>query len=401
MRNLRIDELKQVPLEDQDIEICERKGVGHPDYICDSMMNDLSIELSREYLKRFGSIMHHNIDKAMLVAGEVRKRYGGGEVTKPMAMIIGDRATFLVNNDEVPVEEIAIRTGKNWFRRNMRFVDPDKHVRFQVELKPGSEQLTDIFRRESTVLGANDTSAAVGYAPLTETERIVYETERFVNSKEFKMEHTHSGEDVKVMGLREGRTLQVTMAMAFVDKYVPNEDSYFKLKEEVFQEVKNFLDERTTMKVSLFLNTLDQKGRGTAGTYLTVLGTSADDGDCGQVGRGNRVNGVIPLRRPAGSEAAAGKNPVSHVGKIYSLLTFKMAQRIYTEVPGLKEIYVWLLSQIGRPINDPKIASVQLVPNPGTNIREIRPEVEAIVNAELDNINKFCYELAEGLMPVC
>jgi len=401
LRNIKVDELRQIPLGEQYLEICERKGIGHPDYICDSMMNELSVELSREYIKRFGSIMHHNVDKAMLVAGEVTKKYGGGEVIKPMSMIIGDRATFRIDDGELPIEEIAIRTGKEWFRRNMRFVDPDKHVRFQVELKPGSEQLTDIFKRGSGVLGANDTSAAVGYAPLTDTERIVFETERFVNSREFKAEHPESGEDIKVMGLREGNELQVTMAMAFVDRYVPSENAYFRMKQEMYDEVKNFIAERTQMKISLFLNTLDQPGRGTAGTYLTVLGTSADDGDGGQVGRGNRVNGLIPLKRPAGSEAAAGKNPVSHVGKIYNLLSFKIAQKIYQEVPGIREIYVWLLSQIGRPIDDPKIAAVQMILEPGTTVAHVKSDVEAIVNGELDSINEFCYELAEGRVPVC
>jgi hypothetical protein len=52
---------------------------------------------------------------------------------------------------------------------------------------------------------------------------------------------------------------------------------------------------------------------------LTVLGTSAEGGDCGEVGRGNRVNGIAASNRPLGLEAAAGKNPVSHVGKIYTL----------------------------------------------------------------------------------
>jgi S-adenosylmethionine synthetase len=57
-----VKELSQVPLEQQPMEIVERKGVGHPDSICDAMLNEISIALSKEYLKKFGSIMHHNID---------------------------------------------------------------------------------------------------------------------------------------------------------------------------------------------------------------------------------------------------------------------------------------------------------------------------------------------------
>ena len=95
--------------------------------------------------------------------------------------------------------------------------------------------------------------------------------------------------------------------------------------------------------------------------YLSVLGTSAEDADSGQVGRGNRVNGVISLNRPMGTEAAAGKNPVSHVGKIYNILTHKIANDIYQKTKGIKEVYIWMCSQIGQPIDQPKIISAQLI----------------------------------------
>ena len=75
-------------------------------------------------------------------------------------------------------------------------------MKYQVELKPGSAALTDIFKRKGEILGANDTSAAVGYAPLTPTENIVLETERFINSKSFKKKFPESGEDVKIMAFR-------------------------------------------------------------------------------------------------------------------------------------------------------------------------------------------------------
>src|SRR5947199_10784479 len=106
------------------------------------------------------------------------------------------------------------------------------------------------------------------------------------------------------------------------------------------------------------------------GLYLTVLGTSADDGYGGQVGRGNRVNGVIPLNRPTCSEAAAGKNPVSHVGKIYNLLTYEIAQHVHQKISGVREVYVWLLSQIGKPINEPKVAGVELILDKGVEQKQ-------------------------------
>jgi S-adenosylmethionine synthetase len=134
--------------------------------------------------------------------------------------------------------------------------------------------------------------------------------------------------------------------------------------------------------------------------YLTVLGTSAEGGDCGQVGRGNKVNGVIALNRPMSTEAAAGKNPVSHVGKIYTLLTHRMAQEIYTHVPGLSEVYIWLCSQIGSPIGQPLIASAQLILQPGAALSDIKPAVEDMIDRELSAIHEFTSRLAKGELPV-
>lgn len=402
MANISVNVLSQIPVEDQPIEMCERKGVGHPDSICDSMMDRISVALSEEYLKRFGVIRHHNIDKGLLVAGEVECKFGGGKVVQPMLAVFGDRATFTVGQDSVPVKEIVKDTARKWFKQNLRMVDPDEHVRYQIELKRGSDALTDIFERKGKYLGANDTSAAVGFAPMTTTERVVLETERFLNSTDFKKRHPEVGEDIKVMGMRKNRQLNLTIAIAFIDRYVNDEASYFKRKDEVKQEVLDFAHaNRHLDSVDVSINTADLPGRGLPGLYLTVLGTSADGADSGQVGRGNRVNGIIPLNRPTCSEAAAGKNPASHVGKIYNLLTYQIANRIQRETSGVREVYVWLLSQIGQPINEPKIASVQLILKPGTSMKEISSHVEDLVSAELLNIDKFSEELAHGRIPVC
>jgi S-adenosylmethionine synthetase len=130
--------------------------------------------------------------------------------------------------------------------------------------------------------------------------------------------------------------------------------------------------------------------------YLTVLGTSAEGGDCGEVGRGNKVNGVIALNRPMSTEAAAGKNPVSHVGKIYNLLTHRIADEVYQTVPGLREIYIWLCSQIGKPIDQPLIASAQLVLKPGVKLDDIRGDVATVIDRELANIYDFTKRLTRG-----
>jgi S-adenosylmethionine synthetase len=360
-------------------------------------MDNISIGLSREYLEKAGSILHHNVDKALLVAGETEPRFGGGIVKQPMLFIFGDRATSEFNGTKINVGEIAVSVAKEWFRKNMRFVNPEKHVKYQVELKPGSAGLVDIFKRKGKVLGANDTSAAVGYAPMTRTEKIVLNTEQFLNSKEFKQHFPESGEDIKVMGSRINNNLNLTISMAFVDRFVCSEEDYFEKKAKILEEINRFVSASTNFEsVSVQVNTLDVRGRGLGGIYLTVLGTSADSGDSGQVGRGNRVNGLISLNRPFCSEAAAGKNPVSHVGKIYNVLTYKIAQHVYEDVPEVEEVYIWLLSKIGSPIDQPAVAAAQVIMKGNNSLEKTRREISEVLDYELENIDKFCMELAQG-----
>jgi S-adenosylmethionine synthetase len=401
MSNIIIEELKQTPLEEQRVELVERKGLGHPDSICDAIMEQVSLALCQEYLNTFGRVLHHNIDKGLLVAGQTEPRLGGGKVLEPMRLIFGDRATAEYKGKHIAVGAIAEASARDWLRQNLRFVDPMKHIVIQNELKHGSPELIDIFERE--VIGANDTSAAVGYAPFSETEQIVYDAERYLNSADFKGRFPAAGEDIKVMGYRRDHHLTLTVSIAFIDRFVPNGQAYFESKEEICTDLQYHL--RNLMQkldeLSIDINTLDEPGRGEGGMYLTVLGTSAEGGDCGQVGRGNKVNGLIALNRPMSTEAAAGKNPVSHVGKIYNLLSHVIAQEISSQVPGVGEVYVWLCSQIGHPLDQPMIASAQLILQPGAALADIKPAVEELIEGELSRIHEFTDRLARGELPVC
>lgn len=383
-----------------DVEIVERKGLGHPDTICDLVMERISQALSQAYLKHFGRILHHNCDKGLLVAGKVERRYGGGRVIEPMKLVIGDRATFV---REFNIAEIAIATAKKWFHENLPEIDPVRHLAYQVELKGGSDELTAIFRGNPVITPANDTSAAVGYAPLTETERTVLEAERFLNSSEFKHKYPESGKDVKIMGVRRGKHLSLTVAMPLLDKYILSEPRYFQIKEEMRQALISYLLSRPGQlrDVTVAMNTLDRDGAGLSGMYLSVLGTSAEDADSGAVGRGNQVNGVIALNRPRGSEAAAGKNPVSHVGKIYSVLTYLLAEQIYRQVPGVRHAVVWLCSRIGQPVDEPQVAAVQVALDNHTKLAIVETGVREIVAREMELMPQFCRGLASGEYSIC
>jgi len=401
MRRITLEQLKVPPMGERRVEVVERKGLGHPDTICDSIMNQISVDLCKAYMKEFGAILHHNTDKSLLVAGQVEHAFGGGKMLEPMEIIFGDRAAYGTKEKTIDVERICELAAHNWFRENMRFVDPNVNLRCVNKIKPGSAELSDIFNRKTgKFLGANDTSAAVGYAPLSETESLVLHLEKFYNSKDYKKRHPESGEDIKVMGLRNGGKLSFTVCMGMIERFIASEDAYFKRKDEIVADGLEFLRAKTKKDVTLDLNTLDVRGRGIHGTYLSVTGTSAEDGDCGQVGRGNRVHGIIPLNRPGSSEAAAGKNPVSHIGKIYNLLTYKLAERMHRELGNVDEVYVWLVSQIGKPVDQPHIIAVQIAHMGELDMKAIQPKVNDVVEHEFDHLDKFIDELAHGKIPV-
>ena len=395
-------ESSRPPCEEEAVEIVERKGLGHPDTICDAVMESVSVALSQAYLKRCGRVLHFNADKGMLVAGQVACRFGGGAVLAPMRLVMGDRATFEWKQTQIPVREIAERTAYQWFKRHLPRIRPVKDLECQVELRPASEELRSVTERSREPV-ANDTSAAVGYAPLTPTERLVFQIERFLNGSSFKREFPDTGEDVKVLAVRTGRSVTVTVSMPFLSPLIRKESQYIMRKQSAARALKSFVKRKIGDRFSpeIFLNVLDRPGLGEMGAYLTLLGTSAEAGDSGEVGRGNRVCGIVSVHRPASAEAAAGKNPVAHVGKIYNVMAQVLAEDIQKRVQGVRGVTVSITSQIGKPISAPHIVAVEVNLNRGTTLASVAPQIGREVQAAFTHIQPFCRALTRGLYAVC
>jgi S-adenosylmethionine synthetase len=396
VRNIEVELLRMQSVKDMRVELVERKGLGHPDYIADSASEAASRALCRYYLKEFGTILHHNLDKTLLVGGQANPRFGGGEVLEPIYIIVSGRATTEVRLEDgvhkVPFGKLVVEAVREWIKSNFRYLDPDSHVIIDYMIRRGSADLVTIFEAgKGAIPLANDTSIGVGFAPLTTLERLVYETERTLNNKEFKKKYPAVGEDVKVMGLRRDKKIVLTIAAAIIDREVSNPYEYMKVKEDIVEEVKSLAHKiAPDHEIEVHVNTADMPERGSF--YLTVTGTSAEHGDDGQTGRGNRANGLITPMRPISLEATAGKNPVNHVGKIYNVLAKLVAEKVYEEHEDLfSDVYVELLSQIGKPIDRPLIANVKLIPRAITmsNIpTHVKEDVVAIVDSYLSNITK-------------
>jgi len=321
-------------------------------------------------------------------------------VITPILIIHAGRATNIVNYDGklryVPVARLAIEATKEWFSKNMRFLDPERHVVVDNKVNPGSADLVSLFERGKKVVPlANDTSFGVGFAPLTPLEKTVLEIEKTLNSSQFKRRVPESGEDIKVMGLRRGNDYVITVAAAVVAPLTKNYEHYQAIKAAIAEEALRVAQKNLdSSRIQVFVNTADKDE---SNAYLTVTGTSAEQGDDGAVGRGNRANGLITPNRPMSLEAVAGKNPVSHVGKIYNIASQRIAEKIVKEL-DVKEVYVKMLSQIGRPIDDPLQIDIEFL---GDNASAtLISTAQAIAEQEVANLSKLTELLLRGEIKV-
>ena len=399
MANIVITPMTFRPTYELDAEIVERKGTGHPDTICDYLAENLSRELCLWYLREYGAVMHHNVDKALLVGGVARAEFGGGEVIEPIEIYLVGRAILEKDGKRLDVHDLAVESAKRWLRENIKNLDVERHVVIHTKIKPGSRDLVELFERfqkKGEVPLANDTSFGVGYAPLDSLERAVFEAERFLNSEGMKKEHPEIGEDIKVMGVRIRDKFRLTIALAFVGKYIKDIQDYFQKKEEIRKKVKERVEALISKEVDIFINTADSRENNSV--YITVTGTSAEQGDDGQVGRGNRVNGLITPYRPMSLEAAAGKNPISHIGKIYNRVANLIAQRVVEEVEEVEEAYCYIVSQIGKPINEPQVLDVSV--RTKKDLKSLEELVRKIAQEELDKMPEVWKGFVEGLYPV-
>ncbi|MEF8783660.1 MAG: methionine adenosyltransferase [Haloarculaceae archaeon] len=391
-RNIRVQPATGRAVEDQAVEIVERKGLGHPDSICDGVAETVSRALARTYLDRFGTVLHFNTDETQLVAGTAAPAFGGGEVLEPIYLLIVGRATKAYAGERIPTETVALEAAREYLDENFPELDVGSEVVLDVNLGEGSGDLQEVFGEDGAVPMANDTSYGVGHAPLTETERIVYNVERRLND-EYGADHPELGQDIKVMGKREDDHIDVTVAAAMIDRHLGGIDEYRDAVTGVEEFASEIAREYTDRAVDVHVNTADNYEEGAI--YLTTTGTSAEQGDDGSVGRGNRANGLITPNRPMSMEATSGKNPVNHIGKIYNLLSTEIAHSVTKEVEGIRQLQVRLLSQIGQPIDNPHVADAEVITGDSTDVAAIESEVAAAIDEELASVTDITERVIE------
>ena len=332
--------------------------------------------------------MHFNVDKGLLVAGRSAPRFNGGAIVQPAKLIICGRATDAAGRFDIGATagEAARRHLATQLRRGA------SNIRIECAIRRGSAALEAIYA--DSPHRANDTSYGVGYWPYTRMEMTVLTAARLLHSSAFFARFPAAGDDFKVMGVRRQRALELTIAIAMVDSEITNVAHYFDIKRAMTQ----YLGERLG-GAAVQVNALDDaNATDESGLYLTVTGLSAEMGDDGQVGRGNRVNGLITPGRPMSLEAAAGKNPAAHVGKIYNVLAGKMARTICERMPDVQEANVQLVSRIGQPIDEPWAVNVELFPTRPLDDK-LRTQARCIAAEELSRVFALSLRLERDGLP--
>lgn len=385
-------QIEELSAPSRAVELVERKGLGHPDTLSDALAEGVSRALSRYYLVHYGHILHHNVDKVLLSAGRSRPQWGGGELLEPIAIFLGGRATSGIGPERVPIAELAGEASRSVFARCFPGLDLERHLLIQSRIHPGSRDLVQLFERGSVPL-ANDTSFGVGHAPLSPLESLVLSLETHLNSDAFRAAHPEAGADVKIGALRCGSELQLTVARAFIGSALASASDYLEAKAETARCIEQFALERG-LPARVSVNTADAPEAGAF--YLTVIGTSVESGDDGQVGRGNRANGLITPYRPMSMEALAGKNPVNHVGKLYNVLAREIAEALVASVPEIAAARCYLSSQIGRRIDDPQLVHVELETRDASPPAAHAARVEQVVRERAASIPRITERIVAG-----
>lgn len=393
-RNIQIEALDQIPLEKQRIELAERKCLGHPDSIADGIAESISQALCKTYLEEFGVVLHHNTDQGEVVAGESAPKFGGGRMIRPIYVLLDGRATKEWNGVKVPADAVAVEAANTYIHKILPELDLNREIMIDCRLGTGSTDLRDVFKpNQGKAPRSNDTSFGVGHAPFSDVENIILNSANYIDTK-LRKKYPAIGQDIKIMGLRDGNTITLTIACAIVDRYCKDIREYSEYMDILNQEITAIAKKSTKRKVVVHVNTADDIKK--KSVFLTVTGTSAEMGDDGSVGRGNRCNGLITPNRPMSMEATSGKNPINHIGKIYNLLSTQIAQDCVKKVDGVEEMYIRLLSQIGKPIDQPLVASVQVLPACGVKLKDINAEILGVVDDKLANVTQVTEKVIAG-----
>jgi S-adenosylmethionine synthetase len=348
------------------VEIVERKGLGHPDTLADALAERLSCCYSRHCLEQFGAVLHHNLDKLYLRGGHARTALGVFEMTAPVTLTIGGRVSTSFAGQPIDYRGLFEQTACDYLSTVLPNFDhahwlqiehaTSDRSRFPAWFHPDSRDDLPELRSPT----ASDTVAVTAWWPNTPTENLALALERHLNQEGVGPRDLRLGQDIKVMAVRRGHTVDVTANVAVYPLAAGNADAY----EAILTELRAELDELASgvlpgeFDYRLWLNSGDANPYDGKRHYLLGSGSCLEFGEEGFVGRGNTTAGFIPLHRPKSAEAAFGKNPTYHSGKVYTLHAEQIAHAVHsaTGIPAA----VTIAARHSDPLRQPTLVDIAL-----------------------------------------
>lgn len=345
-------------------EIVERKGLGHPDTLADALAERMSVAYSRHCQQHYGAVLHHNLDKLYLRGGHCRIGLGDFEMTEPVALVIGGRVSASFAGQPVPYRELFEETARDYLATVLPHFDHGRWLsiehattsrsRFPSWFHPAS--LDDL--PELADPSASDTAVVTAWHPETPAEQVTLALERHLNRAGAGPRYPELGQDIKVMTVRQGHHLDITVNVAVHPSAASDTDAY----DAVIAQVHSELDQLAstvltgTMAHRLTLNSGDGNPFRGKRCYLLGTGSCLEFGEEGFVGRGNTPAGYIPLHRPKSAEAAFGKNPMYHAGKVYAVHAAQIARRVFEETGAAATVTI--ASRHSDPLRQPSLTEV-------------------------------------------
>ncbi|MFA5125202.1 MAG: methionine adenosyltransferase [Patescibacteria group bacterium] len=324
--------------ENREIEIVERKGLGHPDTLADGLAEAVSVAYSKYCLDNFGVVLHHNVDKLFIGGGWFKSDFGRCEFLKPVRVVVNGRMSNTMDGQTIDLAAIQSQAITDYLRVHLPNLLP-QHLEIinsttQHTTRPfwfSPRNIGDL--PEAAQLMAGDTSVSVAHWPMTICENLAYGLEQYfwMYSPDRYFGFPGIGQDIKVMVCRDGDAIDITVCMPVLATGVSNRSEYdamVMIMEKLLSEQAQLIAANSSYKINLRVNPGPDGYR----LYMLGIGSCVECGEEGLVGRGNSPLGVISTFRPYSMEAPAGKNPVYHTGRVMGFLTQRLAKAVYDEL---------------------------------------------------------------------
>lgn len=394
---MKVSTFQQASVQSLPMEVVERKGIGHPDTLSDGIAEALSVEYSRLTREKFGAVLHHNVDKLGVKGGHWKRDFGTGEMLKPATILFGGRMSTEFGGEAIDIKSLQARVASDYVRKVLPHIAeyPD-HLKFDFATSNFSVNPTWYKPRsiddvpDAKSQWANDTSVTVGHYPLSPTEKLVKELEAYFYTGPYQPRHSFIGQDIKVMAVRRQNEIDVTTCVPFISTETPDRQFYeemkFQIAEALTERAKEIVEDK--LRVNVSVNTADQNRHRNL-VYMTATGSCIEFGEEGFVGRGNSPNGLISSMRVHSMEAAFGKNPVYHTGRVHAFFSAEIARELFEKL-GL-ESTVLIQTNNGDPLLDPqnvavlseKTCALKEIETLVTEILGTRNYVDSILNGYL------------------